>query len=407
MHITKFELENVRCFEHLEWEIEESRGPGWHVILGDNGTGKTTLLKALCAVLLSSGINSLTLSLNKLLTHGADDANIKLDIISKKQPRNYELIIHDTGSYTSVIPLYPEDFILIAFGSFRRSSGGDSRYDEILKDAKSPDAACLTLFVESAALREAPRWLCHLRAKSFENRALRPEQQDREGALLEQIIAFINQPAGDVAFLANGARLDEVSVDEVYFVDGHGARIRIWDLSEGYQSVLSIVLETLRLMAARAGDAPIIAMREDGRHIVDVEGVILIDEVDAHLHPDWQTKIGRWFVQSFPKVQFIVTTHSPLICQAVALGGSVFKLAEPGSGEDARFLEGVELNRLVYGNILDAYGTGAFGEVERAPEAEAMRAELATLNSKALDAGLSPEERRRREGLRAIFSTED
>jgi hypothetical protein len=127
--------------------------------------------------------------------------------------------------------------------------------------------------------------------------------------------------------------------------------------------------------------------------------------VDAHLHPDWQTKIGRWFVQSFPKVQFIVTTHSPLICQAVALGGSVFKLAEPGSGEDARFLEGVELNRLVYGNILDAYGTGAFGEVERAPEAITKLERLATLNDKEFEDGLTPDEEREQQELRAIFGT--
>ena len=46
------------------------------------------------------------------------------------------------------------------------------------------------------------------------------------------------------------------------------------------------------------------------------EGVILIDEIDAHLHPAWQKRIGFWLKAHFPNIQFIVTTHSPFICQA-------------------------------------------------------------------------------------------
>jgi hypothetical protein len=404
MHITKIELHHIRCFEQLTWELDAARCPGWHVILGDNGTGKTTFLKSICLTTFELKILSITEPLKKFLRRDEPAATISLETLSTEGEDFGFLKIKNNGS-VSLAQLLPQNTKIIAFGSFRRSTGGDSRYDAILKDAASPAAACLTLFVESAALREAPKWLSHLRAKSFENRALRASEADREGALLADIIQFVNQ-GGEDELLANGARIEEVTVDEVYFIDGHGSRVTIWELSEGYQSVLSIVLETLRLMAARAADgASIFAAQGDGR-VVDVEGVILIDEVDAHLHPDWQTRIGRWFVRRFPKVQFIVTTHSQLICQAVALGGSVFKLGEPGSEEQARFLTGPELDRLVYGNILDAYGTGAFGEVTRAPEAEAMRDELAKLNAKALDEGLSTHERKRREALRAVFSTE-
>src|SRR5262249_24351729 len=47
-----------------------------------------------------------------------------------------------------------------------------------------------------------------------------------------------------------------------------------------------------------------------------VEGVVLIDELDAHLHPTWQREISSWFKNRFPKIQFIVPTHSPFIPQA-------------------------------------------------------------------------------------------
>lgn len=408
MHITKIELHNIRCFEQLTWEMDAARCPGWHVILGDNGTGKTTFLKSICLatynIKITTPLNEVHLfengkgaSIIKISINHSDYIELDLSIYIRPES-GWPSIKHTFINTTN--PVKP-----IAFGSFRRSTGGDSRYDAILKDGASPAAACLTLFVESAALREAPKWLSHLRAKSFENRALRASEPDREGVLLDELIKFVNQ-GGEDELLANGARIEEVTVDEVYFIDGHGSRVTIWELSEGYQSVLSIVLETLRLMAARAADGASIFAAQGDERVVDVEGVILIDEVDAHLHPDWQTRIGRWFVRRFPKIQFIVTTHSPLICQAVALGGSVFKLAEPGSEEQARFLAGPELDRLVYGNILDAYGTGVFGEVTRAPEAEAMRDELAKLNAKALDEGLSTQERKRREALRAVFSTE-
>ena len=43
------------------------------------------------------------------------------------------------------------------------------------------------------------------------------------------------------------------------------------------------------------------------------EGVVLIDELDIHLHPIWQRDIASWLQEQFPNVQFIVATHSPLI----------------------------------------------------------------------------------------------
>src|SRR5438132_1106565 len=64
--------------------------------------------------------------------------------------------------------------------------------------------------------------------------------------------------------------------------------------------------------------------------VFDFPGVVLIDEVDSHLHPEWQRQIGFWLKRHFPKMQFIVTTHSPLICQAADVKG-LFHLPAPGA----------------------------------------------------------------------------
>src|SRR5262249_26312954 len=87
---------------------------------------------------------------------------------------------------------------------------------------------------------------------------------------------------------------------------------------------------------------------------------------------------------------------SPLICQA-AEAGTVFQLPTPGSDEPGRMLEGQELERLVYGNILDAFSTGAFGgNVTRSRAGKDRLRRLAGMNLRSLKGELSePEESER------------
>lgn len=51
-------------------------------------------------------------------------------------------------------------------------------------------------------------------------------------------------------------------------------------------------------------------------------GVVLIDELDAHLHPKWQRQIGQWLRLKFPNLQFIVATHSPFVAQVIDVDDS-------------------------------------------------------------------------------------
>jgi hypothetical protein len=98
-----------------------------------------------------------------------------------------------------------------------------------------------------------------------------------------------------------------------------------------------------------------------------------------------------------------VTTHSPLICQA-ASSGSIFLLPTPGSDETPRFIEGIERDRLLYGNVLDAYATEGFGNVPTRSDEGVERLErLAELEAKAREEDLSDEERAERERLVKVF----
>ncbi|HCE3707036.1 ATP-binding protein [Vibrio parahaemolyticus] len=76
-------------------------------------------------------------------------------------------------------------------------------------------------------------------------------------------------------------------------------------LSSGYQSILSIYADLLMKVELKEVDAE------------ELSGVVFIDEIDAHLHVSLQKKIFSFFDRAFPKVQFIVTTHSPFVVQSV------------------------------------------------------------------------------------------
>ena len=148
---------------------------------------------------------------------------------------------------------------------------------------------------------------------------------------------------------------------------------------------------------------------DQGDVVVKPPGVVLIDEVDAHLHPSWQSMVGEWFHRRFPNVQFIVATHSPLVCRAIGDHGKVFRLRSPGSlGEDANALqpiEGIERDKLRFGSIHRALESEGFDlRLSRSDEGRKMVLELARLNREARKRELDAEEQDLRRRLREIFS---
>jgi predicted ATP-binding protein involved in virulence len=76
-------------------------------------------------------------------------------------------------------------------------------------------------------------------------------------------------------------------------------------LSDGYSAILSIVTEL------------IMRMEEHKTKSYDIQGVVLIDEIETHLHIDLQKKILPFLISFFPKIQFIATTHSPFIISSI------------------------------------------------------------------------------------------
>ena len=173
-------------------------------------------------------------------------------------------------------------------------------------------------------------------------------------------------------------------------------------MSDGYRSVLSMTIDIIRFLIETYGVEKVFPNKT--QVTIDLPGVVLIDEVDAHLHPTWQTRIGQWFTKYFPNIQFIVTTHSPLVCRACE-NGSIWRLAAPGSSNESGEITGTYKKRLIYGNVLDAYGTEVFGEnVSISEESDDKMNRLTLLNNKSIQGETSDAEEQELSELKSFLT---
>jgi AAA domain, putative AbiEii toxin, Type IV TA system len=269
----------------------------------------------------------------------------------------------------------------------------DSRaFDKVF--ASSPKVAPhLSAFGEDVALSAGLEMIQKLHVKSLENDA-------DAGKLAKKIIDFVNK----TDLLPFGAQIVNVASDKIVLRDGEGNDVSIEQMSSGYKSVLSTIFEIMHQMAYVYGEATLARAINVRKGTINLPGIVCIDEVDSHLHPTWQRDIGHWFTDRFPNVQFFVTTHSPIICRAAR---SVWKLPNPGDDESAGRVTGVALNRLIYGSIVDAYGTELFGQdVARSEEGKKLLNELALLNRKSISGDLSKRDAARMMELRAALPSQ-
>jgi energy-coupling factor transporter ATP-binding protein EcfA2 len=399
VYLRRIRIQNVRSIENLVWELPDDKLVGWHVIIGDNGSGKSTLLGAIALALLGeTGAEALLEDWDRWLAQGQRRGRVGVELTCATSMEVAFVRLGDTVKFRQERGTRTEPgswdaatgFFSAAYGPFRRFSGGDPESRSLFRSYPRLGAH-LSVFKEDVALTEYLGWLMELQFKSYE--------QDPRADLLACLKTFINQED----FLPHQAYLEKITSDGVRFVDGEGHKLSIESLSDGYRSMLSMTFELIRQMARFYG--PDHVFDKDDPEKVSAPGIVLIDEIDAHLHPTWQRQVGLWLRQHFPRVQFLVTTHSPLICQAADVG-TVYRLPKPGSDEQSRMLTGIEHNRLVYGNVLDAYGTEAFGpDISRSKESQKRLKRLAELNLKEMRKGLEPEERREQQSLRSTMPT--
>jgi len=291
LYVESIELSNIRCFESLMVSFRDANEFSLaNIILGDNAAGKSTLLRCLAIGLCNEpDATALLASLpGEFVRNGATEGIIRIvlsyGVGSELLSVTTRLIkVEGTGGTVESVQQFtmPEedfpwsDIFVCGYGTSRVATGTASY------ESYSPRAALATLFDERASLWNPELALLRrpvdLRTE-MEQRLLRVLMLDATG---DRVLSDEGQPV----------------------VRGPWGSYSFDVLSDGYRSTSQWVLD---LMAWA-----ILANRFGGSEVV--RGVLLIDELEQHLHPRWQRHVLQRLRLQLPGMQLIATTHTPLI----------------------------------------------------------------------------------------------
>jgi len=397
MYLKKIQLQNIRGFESLGFDLTRPNGEfaGWTVFTGDNGAGKSSLLKAIAVGLTGKETaRALQPNFQRWVREGASEGSIELTIVPEQgvdefsgggktayKPFPATVVLHANGKDTRVDIAESQNaarrglwasgsqgWFSCGYGPFRRVFGASSDAMRLMVGVTTE--RFVTMFQEAASLAEVDQWLRSLNHKKLENRPT-------ETAHLELLIEMLRDE-----LMPNRITVDRVDSDGLWLKDRNGLRLAWNDMSDGYRSALALLADILRHLINAYGIEGLTQRGPDGKLSIVKGGVVMIDEIDAHLHPEWQREIGFWLKQHFPKIQFLVTTHSPIICQAADENG-LFVLPEPGSKDKARALTQQEYEKVISSRPDTILMTPAFGlQNTRSPRAVEGRAAYSKLMAK-------------------------
>ena len=290
-------LKNVRCFNDVDIPLDQRLT----VIIGENGTGKTTIAEAMASLSFGDeeGLRDFP------LRRGQRTGHIALSASERSTP----LAIWRHGGRYPKRQRLPENRYLLAYGRYRRVHNPETWEPADPSASVAPDAVSL---------------LDELAAAVFEHRTTTLHRPD--GRLLHDLSRYLvaihhgrsfdplmesiwERLQASLQSLHQGLeRIDMVRGETAYIpmVVRRGMRLGINELSDGYQAILVIIFDLILRYAYLFNtlDNPLAG-----------NATVLIDEVDLHLHVRWQRTVLRQLTTLFPGTQFIVTTHSPAVVQ--------------------------------------------------------------------------------------------
>lgn len=309
MYVTEATLSNFRCLEALTVPFEHADGkidfPRLTLLAGINGRGKTSILCGLAIGLMGWALEGYRSYYN--VYRGADQAIIDI-FVDPSSDDELALFDSDTEftlaitSYDTIEKIADEEFppellpvmrderdprlFIAGYGASRQveTEAYDPGIRKQLGHARYRRVASLLL--PHYTLVPFGSWLPKLDKKG----------RDKIGKIVNKLLPD------------DGLKFDPNAKNELYFYREKGKNLPFAVLSDGYKAFLGWVGDLLfHLQECSTGRTP----------IDEMPGIVLVDEIDLHLHPRWQQEVVGKLVRAFPKLQFILTTHSPLVVGSV------------------------------------------------------------------------------------------
>jgi len=353
MHIQKVIIKNFRCFEHLEVNLD----PDINIFVGNNGSGKSALLDAIAAAMypyvaeIQKIVNKeqevspvlqrdlpvkqnsseqrnhpeFTLSTTSLpeWTIIYKDPPIENDVDDKKRRKSSMLLVSHTSRalQEGTKKLYSEllyncdtlrydktsEFSVIAYYQSNRNLTNIADIENISNQSFDRFDTLKKAFNATANFTDLVNWFF---VREYEELREGRNRKDInfELSVLKQVrnaISTIIAPNARVYF--SGATSAKLMV-EWTMETGEKRELLLSQLSAGYRNMLALVMDFARRLAQANPymENPLAA-----------EAILMIDELDLHLHPTWQQKIIPDLKKVFPNTQIIATTHSPEVVTTV------------------------------------------------------------------------------------------
>jgi predicted ATP-binding protein involved in virulence len=335
MHLTHLKIENLRSLAQAELDFNVPGSPGMdfpnvNVLLGGNGAGKTSVLRALALASLGPLLSSSSgyvpeslirrppgkrvLNLSKLspavLTaevvlqdaelpsyaralHGAQKLEMKTTVVSLGTAERLQWQVEPEKLRSVVERLQFDDaapaFFLVGYGATRRVEAS-TRVDESArtKSRQRRYERVASLFEDHLGLMPLSYWL--------------PDYAERNKGRYVQVVNLINRLLPENCRIRSTASVTPNGTEHLFEMNGVTLPFRA--LSDGYRSYIGWIGDMLFHLCMGA---------VSGTKLVDTRGLVLIDEIDLHLHPEWQRVVLPTLSRALPLVQFVVTTHSPLV----------------------------------------------------------------------------------------------
>jgi len=314
--LARVELTNIGPYEGLELDLDEK----WNLILGDNGVGKSSVIQAIGLALCGADAAPYA---ERLLKAGSPSGEI---VLRSTSGRSYSTILsRRTGGGVDVScperALDVEGWLAVGFPALRTVTWTrDAKPNLSLGSQRPTTADVLPLLSDSAdpRLDDLKQQIVTLHHLSL-NEIITSNAERRSQDLIKKFFDLFDELAGGMK-----VRLKTVNPQtrEIIVTTDDGD-VPIEALSQGTISLISWVGVLVQRLyeVARLDEDP-----------SQKYALVLVDELDAHMHPAWQASIVSQLDRAFPHLQFVVTTHSPLVVRGKAASQIVrFKRNEDGS----------------------------------------------------------------------------